>query len=238
MAAIGDGYGSECHLLRYLGRHRQRLNEAVLKATGAKRVAWLDVPFDTENKWKDGAWTGFDFLPEKDRARRDWKNTWPRNGPAVSWDAIGLAETKDGPEWLLVEAKAHIDELRSDCPTGNGGGLTTIRETLAEVKSDLDVNEVRDWLHGYYHHCARVAALWFLLSRKTPAQMLSIYFTGDQFPMPAFVCPEDETGWLPALQELRKHVALPIDHGLTGRLHEIFLPVVGALPARSLRRSA
>ena len=26
MAEMGDGYGSECHLLRYLGRHRDRLD--------------------------------------------------------------------------------------------------------------------------------------------------------------------------------------------------------------------
>ena len=30
MGMMGDGYGSECHLLRYLGRHRALLNQRVL----------------------------------------------------------------------------------------------------------------------------------------------------------------------------------------------------------------
>lgn len=51
MAKFGNGYGSECHLLRYLGRHRKRLDAAVCEVTGATGVHWLDFPF--ASVWPD-----------------------------------------------------------------------------------------------------------------------------------------------------------------------------------------
>lgn len=65
MAEIGNGYGSECHLLRYLGRHRKSLNDAVLKALGCNgSIEWLDFLFDERKVWKDAEWKGLDFLIE------------------------------------------------------------------------------------------------------------------------------------------------------------------------------
>lgn len=46
MADMSAGFGSECHLLRYLGRHRNLLDQRVLNLTGADTVTWLDHPFD------------------------------------------------------------------------------------------------------------------------------------------------------------------------------------------------
>lgn len=46
MGKIGHGYGSEWHLLRYLGRHRNLLDNAVRDATRCGRFDWLDFGFD------------------------------------------------------------------------------------------------------------------------------------------------------------------------------------------------
>jgi hypothetical protein len=230
MAAIGDGYGSECHLLRYLGRHREQLNEVVLKATGASRLRWIDYPFDPAQKWKDGRWTSLDFLPEKDKTRKKWREFLPPQDKLQNWDAIGLAEIDGKVEWILVEAKAHLGELRSDCLASTVNGLAPIRDAFAQIKHDLGVREVLDWLNGYFQYCNRIAALWFLRRSKLNARLLFIYFTGDEFPMHAFDCPEDQEGWQDALEERRKHVGLPADHALADRIHEIYLPVAGANP--------
>jgi hypothetical protein len=45
MAEIGHGYGSEWHLLRYLGRHLARLASEVQRVTSCDSVQWLDFPF-------------------------------------------------------------------------------------------------------------------------------------------------------------------------------------------------
>jgi hypothetical protein len=230
MAAIGDGYGSECHLLRYLGRHREQLNAAVLKATGAARLRWIDYPFDPAQKWKDGCWAGLDFLPEKEKARKKWPEFLPPQDKLQNWDAVGLAEIDGEVEWILVEAKAHLDELRSDCLASAGNGLGPIRETFEQVKSDLGVRPILDWLNGYYQYCNRIAALWFLGRHKLKARLLFIYFTGDEYPMHAFDCPEDREGWQDELEERRKHVGLPADHPIAGRIYEIYLPVAGSAP--------
>jgi hypothetical protein len=73
MAEMGIGYGSECHLLRYLGRHRHVLDQAVCKVTGADAVDWLDYPFDQSRTWGDGEWKGLDFLPENSEAIEVWR---------------------------------------------------------------------------------------------------------------------------------------------------------------------
>jgi hypothetical protein len=50
MGEIGYGYGSEWHLLRYPGYHRNTLNDGVLQATGGSEVEWLDLEFSRSCK--------------------------------------------------------------------------------------------------------------------------------------------------------------------------------------------
>ncbi len=72
LAEIGNGYGSECHMLRNLGRHRELLDFAVREAVGCQAVRWRDFPFDRKSAWKDGEWKGLDFLAADSPARRTW----------------------------------------------------------------------------------------------------------------------------------------------------------------------
>ena len=79
MGRIGHGYGSEWHLLRYLGRHRDRLDKEVLAKVGAKEVKWLDFPFKPNGKWQHEKWKGVDFLRRKD-VQAKWSEFWPQRG--------------------------------------------------------------------------------------------------------------------------------------------------------------
>jgi len=88
-------------------------------------------------------------------------------------------------EWLLVEAKANIQELKSSCGAKekgqrSEGGRKLIAHTLAAVKSTLGVAEDRDWLNGYYQYCNRIAVLEFLNRQKVPTRLMFIYFVGDK----------------------------------------------------------
>src|SRR5687767_942310 len=89
MAEMGIGYGSECHLLRYLGRHRDELNRRVSAVTGATSISWLDSPYDPEKTWLDGEWKGLDFLPANEQAKKVWPTYWPQTGNQPNWDAVG-----------------------------------------------------------------------------------------------------------------------------------------------------
>lgn len=113
-APIGDGFGSECHLLRYLGRHRNRLNTAVMSAIpGASAVRWLDFHFDRDAPSLDGERKALDFLNVEHPARTSWTWVWPHAGTPITWDAVGQVKVNGKVEYLLVEAKAHLSELLS-----------------------------------------------------------------------------------------------------------------------------
>ena len=83
-------------------------------------------------------------------------------------------------EWLLVEAKTNIQELKSSCKAYSAGGLPLITRSLAKIKSNLGVAEDRDWLNGYHQYCNRRAVLDFLSRQNIPARMMFIYFIGDK----------------------------------------------------------
>jgi hypothetical protein len=55
MGKMGYGYGSECHLLRWMGRHRKAFDAAalhVIKREGPK-IEWLDFEFKPGEMWPD-----------------------------------------------------------------------------------------------------------------------------------------------------------------------------------------
>lgn len=225
MAEMGDGYGSECHLLRYLGRHRSQFDKLVLATTGGQMIEWLDFPFDTARRWQDAEWKGLDFLPENCPARSAWRNAWPQRGNPPNWDAVGKLTLDGSEEWLLVEAKANLEELRSSCQASDAGGRLQIDRTIAATKIFLGVQADRDWLNGYYQYCNRIAVLGFLVKNGVPTRLLNIYFVGDRGDQRR-TCPSAVEGWKSALETLKAHVGLPKGHPLNHRVHELFIGVV------------
>ena len=179
MAEMGLGYGSECHLLRYLGRRRKRLDRLVLNLVEGETVSWVDCSFDPSRGWLDGELKGLEFVHPADRTRRNWSKFWPQRGNPPNWDAVARIRVSGVDEWLLVEAKANIQELKSSCKADAGGRLPMITRSLAAVKLNLRVAEDRDWLNGYYQYCNRIAVLDFLNRQNTPARMMFIYFIGE-----------------------------------------------------------
>jgi hypothetical protein len=226
MGGIGSGYGSEWHLLRYLGRHRAYLNERLAAVTGATSVHWLDFPFDGDKPRLDREWEGLEFLPRDDPTRAAWSDYWPQTGTQQNWDAIGRATIGEAEEWLLVEAKAHLGEIKSNCGAKESGGLPKIRDAFEALKSGIGAGDDRDWLNGYYQYANRLAVLDFLTQRDVPARLLSIYFTGDTRKR-GITCPGNQAEWQEALSTQDQWLGLEGDHRLSPRVHKIFLPVLG-----------
>jgi hypothetical protein len=224
MAEIGMGYGSECHLLRYLGRHRELLDQRVSEVTGADAVSWLDYPFDPSRTWLDGELKGLDFLAPDHALHGEWRQAWPQRGNPPNWDAVARIGRGGASEWLLVEAKANVQELQSSCQASPSGGRPLIARTLVAAKAALGVAADRDWLNGYYQYCNRVAVLEFLNRHRVPSRLLFIYFLGDRGDA-GRACPADAAGWRAALDAQSAHVGLPQAHPLADRVHQLFLDV-------------
>ncbi len=224
MGDIGHGYGSEWHLLRWLGRHRADLTRRVIRVIrDAETVEWLDFHFDPGKKpWYDAEWESLDFLPTESAVRGAWREFWPHGRGIQTWDAVARLRVADREEWLLVEAKAHVGELATTCKAGERS-LQRIRAAFQETKRTLGVPDDRNWLTGCYQYCNRVAALQFLTKHNVPARLLFVYFLGDS--VPGAVCPPDEAGWRVALDKQAVAVGLPSGHPLMDRIQTLFLPV-------------
>jgi hypothetical protein len=223
MASIGAGYGSECHLLRYLGRHRRAFDQCVGKAIGGEVLGWLDFHFDPGRVWPDRERCGLDFVDDE-ALQAAWRAWWPQ-GPGIHhWDAVGRYRTGAETGWLLVEAKANVEELASDCRAKPGDGRARIEASLAETKSALGVDAACDWLRGCYQAANRLAALHFLGAHGVPARLLHVYFAGDR--TPNRTCPADESGWGDALARQRAALGIRAAHPIQARIGALHLPVV------------
>lgn len=134
MGKIGHGYGSEWHLLRYLGYHRQYLDTQVLALTGAQSLDWFDFRFLMPNKSSkhDGEHIGVSFI-EDPQVHESWRVFWPQFGNSQNWDAVGRLRYQDHDEWLLVEAKAHLHELKSSCQATNQNSIEKINAALTKT---------------------------------------------------------------------------------------------------------
>lgn len=230
MGRIGHGYGSEWHLLRWMGRHRDNLDKQVLERVGLPKATlrWLDFPLTSAGH--ETEWKGLGFISDPD-VRRTWERFWPQGSGIPNWDAVGQIVHGHTREWLLVEAKAHTGEIKSDCRAKAKRSREMIESAFAQTKLALGVAAEHDWMQGHYQHANRLATLYFLEAHMVAARLLFVFFTGDRLPRrtaaPTTVCPSSAEEWEPVLLEQSKHLGLPSRHPLAHRVHRLFLPVSG-----------
>ncbi|MGO8988301.1 MAG: hypothetical protein ACLQGU_02915 [bacterium] len=226
MGKMGYGYGSECHLLRWMGRHRKAFDVAVLskiKREGSK-IEWLDFEFKQGEMWPDAELEGMDVLKNKEALQKDWNEFWPVGGGIHNWDAVGWVSSDRIRELLLVEAKAHIGEIKTDCQAKHPESIKQIKESFRIVKNALGVPSEIDWMKDYYQFANRMASLYFLHQQKIPSHLVFIYFIGD-------LCgagrnsPQSQQEWQPALEAQKNRIGLPKGHLLEKWMHKLFLNV-------------
>lgn len=244
MSKIGHTYGSEWHLLRYLGYHRDALDRAVREVIpGSSVLGWLDWDFEQRSaaidrsppRILDREFEGIAFLPppEQERLKTSLGNFWPNTGSLPNWDAVGRIEVNGQTDWLVVEAKSHLGEINSVCKAKGqdvGGGRERIVEAFKMTQADLGITKGPDaWLGPFYQFSNRLAFLSFFAREGIPVRLLTLYFLGDRFPQGRGVfCPETEAEWQPSLAVMEQHVGWTPDNPLYGRVHKLFLPVCPA----------
>ncbi|MBE2222673.1 MAG: hypothetical protein IAF02_14085 [Anaerolineae bacterium] len=229
MGTIGMGYGSEWHLLRYLGYHRDYLSREVLKITGGNSIHWLDFDFSRENipLKDDGELKGLKFISDE-AVHKKWRNFWPPRGNSQNWDAVGKIQTGNGEEWLLVEAKGHLGEIKSSCGATNIESrqkIVTALQATSQTFSNL-TKPVENWLSPHYQYANRLAVLHFLMKECEPsvkARLLFIYFYGENRKNEE--CPQSKQDWLPAISKMNEWLGINKNNDLAGRIHILYLPV-------------
>jgi len=107
---------------------------------------------------------------------------WPSRGPV--WDGLALVRREGQPDGvLLVEAKAHVDELLK----GSGSAATARRSIelicarLEELRADLEVEaDVEMWFRGpSYQHANRLAHARWLNIQGVPTWFVHVLFADD-----------------------------------------------------------
>jgi hypothetical protein len=229
MGKIGCGYGSEWHLLRYLGYHRDDLGEKIQQKTGKGVISWIDFGFHkTDNLMKfDKELVGLAFIKDQE-VRNKWKAFWPAHGNSQNWDALGTIDYDDHKEWLLVEAKAHIGEIKSSCDAKNAKSLVKINNALKRTTTSfcVDPPTMKTWLEDNYQYANRLAALHFMMKEcqpAIPARLLFIYFYGDK--RDDATCPQNEQDWVHILDEIEESMGINRRSELYQRVHRLCLPV-------------
>lgn len=233
MSKIRLGYGSEWQMLRMLGRHRQWFTQQVLGVTKGTGLSWRDFDFTAgigeSSNYGDAETKGLNFLPVGHAAREAWRAWWPQSGNVHNWDAVALLETGEMREWVLVEAKGNAEELRQSTTAKSkavGGGLEQIQERLAETQKVVGSTGASVWTAPYYQYANRLALLHFLEQHGVAARLVFVYFTGDA--TSGRTCPNSVDQWRPALTAMKQHLGLTGLSALEKKVHEVFLPVVGA----------
>jgi len=230
---IGYGYGSEWHLLRFLGYHRRYLNDQINEQTGLEVINWLDFNFSGKKKRykQDEEYKGLNFLDEKQYSiiEYEWKKFWPKSGNQQNWDAVGKAKNGNSDNWVLVEAKANIQECKSICkakPASKKGGRDQITNTMLEVIKTTAKSENIDpekWLNKYYQYANRLALLHFLIKSGINANLLFIYFIGDD--NKDAKCPDSVSGWKEVVSNIHNHLEIDTDSDLMGSVKHLYLPI-------------
>lgn len=93
MGNLGYGYGSEFHLLRWLGRHRTNLNKRLFQNFMYTKIEWFDFNFKSMKFIPDDELKGIEPLQiflDKDSfnsIQKKWSEFWPKQGQQQNWDA-------------------------------------------------------------------------------------------------------------------------------------------------------
>jgi hypothetical protein len=226
-------HGSQRQLQDYVNLYESRLNAALLavlpEPLQRATVQWVS-PCAASNylEYRDGCFLEAVGLSEFQTQLNDF---WPSNGPC--WDALGLLS--NGIPFapavvLLVEAKSHIPEVRSNGCQASGQSLVRIQRALEEAKAWCGADPKTDWTGTLYQSANRIAHLFFLREKlNRPCLLFNLYFVGDPYR------PTSLEEWQAALPSINNELGLT--RPVPG-LIELFVPALevseGTSPAHNI----
>ncbi len=141
---------------------------------GAKEIIWLSpLQEDDFAEYRDRSFLDRLGLQEHAEALSRF---WPSRGP--QWD--GLGRTTDGRTYFLIEAKANIPELISNCGAKSPASREKIEGSLQRARQWLNAAPHISWTTGFYQYANRLAHLFFLREiARVNAFLICLYFVAD-----------------------------------------------------------
>ena len=183
MGKMALGYGSEFHLLRWTGRHRNKFDDKIKNLLNIDNVTWLDFDFSKDKAEPDRELVGLSFLEKESSYKAvlsQWKQEWPQRGNSMNWDLVGYSVKNNIKTWVLIEAKAHIGELEQSCGA-KPQSFSKIEKALIKTASNIGTAILKDspWTKKYYQLANRIYILDLLKRNDINSKLINIYFIGD-----------------------------------------------------------
>jgi hypothetical protein len=189
-----------------------RIREKVASLSG-REICWVS-PLKQDNfaEYRD---TAFLKLINHQELSEELKQFWPKNGP--QWDALGKISGEE--IFILVEAKANVPEIISNCVAKDEKSLNIISERLVETQRWLNCKRAMiDWRSGFYQYANRLAHLYFLRQKShKESYLIFLYFVADLTHIPTSL-----DAWNSALQLQKKLMGLSAK-SLNGKVIDIFI---------------
>lgn len=181
MGQMALGYGSEFHLLRWLGRHRNEFDKRVKQLLNTDNITWLDFNFDEGKSIPDKELTGLSFLDKtiSEPVFSTWIDEWPQSGNVMNWDLVGFTMINNTKTWILIEAKAHKGELSQPCKATSDKSKKMISDALKNAAQNYGIESNLNWINKYYQLSNRIYILDLLKRFDINAKLINIYFVGD-----------------------------------------------------------
>ena len=209
MGKMALGYGSEFHLLRWTGRHRNKFDNRIKQLLNIDNVTWLDFDFSNDITEPDMELVGLSFLekePNYQAVLSKWKEEWPQTGNSMNWDLVGYTVKNHIKTWVLIEAKAHIGELENDCKAGPKS-LIKIVKALTKTANNIGTDIFKDspWTKKYYQLANRIYILDLLKRNDINSKLINIYFIGDKIES-SRKSPKDKNTWELEISKMKKYL--------------------------------
>ena len=165
--------GSLKWIQRAVNAHPEVLDSAILpRLNKAGSIQWLSpLVGDDFAEYRDAAFLQRLGRPELAPRLAEF---WPARGP--QWDALALSDAGD---ILLVEAKAHLDELFSPATQASIHSRKKIEAALNDTMLTGRVQARGAWTDLFYQLGNRLAHLHFLRANGCSAYLVLVNFLGD-----------------------------------------------------------
>jgi hypothetical protein len=187
------------------------LNDLIIPKLAATSVSWQSpLAADQYAEYRDA-----DFLEKigASSLSSELANFWPDRGP--QWDALARSDRGD---ILLVEAKAHIEELFSPPTKAGPTSRKKIEEALDQAARNIGATPRAPWTELFYQLANRITHLYFLRKHGLKACLVLVNFLGDS----DMGGPENEREWRAAYQVVWYALGIPSHHILQPFILEIY----------------
>lgn len=158
-------------LLQHLKQHKN--------LQGLKNINWVSPKKDDDfAEYRDAGFLACLGLEKHSKALESF---WPKGGP--QWDALGM-DTRNS-RFFLVEAKANISEVITECKAASPKSREQIEASIKRGQSFLGNKSLIPWTKGFYQYANRIAHLYFMREiAGVDAFLVFIYFLNDETHIP------------------------------------------------------